>query len=289
MKNEGKKLYHVNSRGDPTTNYIVDMELGTCSCDMGKNGSPCSHQAAIVFHFQVQSFNFVPVIQPSQRQEIAYLAIGDKVKRDIEFYSSLHQRKDETSIKTNPTNNFEATDNFTGSCWDLIREGALDDTGENLPAQILNSTKRADLVGKIDNMAGILKQKLDTNDPQLLAGIEKFLDRFQSLPSDARLASALHLFGSENRRGYSMSSGSRRWGKRIGVQSTASGRRKYGSRGKGQVIAGRPRMSYVKNNKQNSVKQRYKLPIRKKNQVEKKRPHNLSLNISKGKQNAGKW
>lgn len=96
-----------------------------------------------------------------------------------------------------------------------------------LAIEILDAAKKEDLIDKITSMSDTLKDKLDTNDPQLIPGIEKFLVKFHelsSLPSDGRLASALHLFGLEYRRGTSILSCQRRWGKRIGVQATATGR-----------------------------------------------------------------
>ena len=120
-----KKIYHVKSTRDSTIKYIVDMEIGTCSCEKGKNGSPCSHQAAIVYHCHTQSLNFIPTIHPAQRQEIAYLAMGESVRKDPEFYCSLHETREITSNTTKTIK--DSGGDFTGSCWDIIRAGALDD------------------------------------------------------------------------------------------------------------------------------------------------------------------
>ena len=152
---------------------------------------------------------------------------------------------------------------------------------------ILDSSQKADLISKIDSLAQSLKNHLDSNDPQLIPGIKKFLERFNAMKSTGRLASAMYTFGTQTRAGVSLASGNRRWGKRIGVQAMASGRRKYGSKGKGQVVAGRPRTSYV--NKVEGIEKhpRYTIPTRKKKH--KKRQHNLSQNIKIGKQNGGKW
>ena len=46
------------------------------------------------------------------------------------------------------------TTNFTGSSWDIIRAGALDDSIENDTEKIiLDSSQKADLISKIDNLA----------------------------------------------------------------------------------------------------------------------------------------
>ena len=271
-----KNIFHVNSQSEPTK-HIVDMEIGTCSCEKGKNGAPCSHQAAVVYHYHIKSINYIP-IQASQRQDLAYIALGEKARKDSGFYASLHEDLHEDHGTVKPT---EDTSDFSGSAWDVIRAGALSDNDpDDETVEILDTDKKEDLIKKIVEMSEALKTKLNSNDPQLIPGIEKFLLKFHelsSLPSDGRLASALHQFGAEYRRGTSISCGQRRWGKRIGVQATATGRRKYGSRGRGPVVAGRPRVSYTNKSKQREKNSRYTIPVRRKNQVDKKRAHNLSL------------
>ena len=171
-----------------------------------------------------------------------------------------------------------STSDFTGRSWDVVRAGALDDNDrddddDNGDTEIMGQARKKDLLEKIDRMAETMKSQLDSNDPQLVPGIEKFLARFHelsALQTTGRLASALHSFGTETWRGVSRASGNRRWGKRIGVQATASGRRKYSSKGKAQVIAGRPRTSFVNKVKRKDNKLRYTIPLRKKNQMEKK-------------------
>ena len=70
------------------------MEIGICSCDRGGgNGSPCAHQAAVVWHYHTKSFNFVPTLNPSLRQEIGFIALGEMVNQTMKFYSSLQKEQ----------------------------------------------------------------------------------------------------------------------------------------------------------------------------------------------------
>ena len=78
-------VFHVNSQSEPTK-HIVDMEIGTCSCEKGKNAAPCLHQAVVVYHYHIKSINYVP-IQASQRQELAYIALGEKARKDSGLYA----------------------------------------------------------------------------------------------------------------------------------------------------------------------------------------------------------
>ena len=40
--------------------YIVDMELGVCSCPKGTIGAACKHQAAVAKTFNIASVNIAP-------------------------------------------------------------------------------------------------------------------------------------------------------------------------------------------------------------------------------------
>ncbi len=151
---------------------------------------------------------------------------------------------------------------------------------ENSPAVLLQ---------ELDSVFGDLKVRLTDEDPHLRLGVRKFIDRYNKMRknnSTALMTSAFHCFGATH--GGTVTSakgGSIRRGRRIPVQATASGRRKYGSRGKAPSTAGRPLSTKQKENIPSSS--RYQLPLRK--EAKGKRPHNLARSVLKGTQNAGKW
>jgi len=86
-KNE--QTYLVESQTDRGVKYFVDMSVGICSCMAGQDGSPCSHQAAIVKHYGVPSVNCIPTLSSSTRQQIAIIAIGSKAIQEPQFYASF--------------------------------------------------------------------------------------------------------------------------------------------------------------------------------------------------------
>ena len=145
----------------------------------GSNSTPLQHSVS----------EFCPTLHPSLRQDIAFLALGNKASKTIEFNSALCEGMKPVSVTENiATTN---TSDFTGTSWDVIRAGALDDTIENgTEEMILDSSQKADLISKIDSLAQSLKNHLDSNDPQLIPGIKKFLERFNAMKSTGRLASA---------------------------------------------------------------------------------------------------
>ena len=119
---EGNGTYLVNSQTERGVQYLVDMKLGVCSCNGGQDGSPCSHQAAIVKHFHIPSINCIPTLSPETRQHLAMIAIGCQAVQDPNFYSSLHQKKHEQSLcHTDSIQRSNSdTPDFTGTAWDLM-------------------------------------------------------------------------------------------------------------------------------------------------------------------------
>ncbi|CAG8778889.1 2879_t:CDS:2, partial [Dentiscutata erythropus] len=73
------------------TNYIVNSELGICSCPVGMSGAPCKHQGAVAVKFHVSIFNFIPLLTPDDRAIYAYIALG-YITQDKLFYASLYAR-----------------------------------------------------------------------------------------------------------------------------------------------------------------------------------------------------
>ncbi|CAG8808027.1 11770_t:CDS:2, partial [Racocetra persica] len=85
--------------------YIVNSEIGTCTCPMGMNGAPCKHQGAVAMKFHVRILNFLPSLIPSDRMIFTYIALG-QVTKDSSFYASLRVESisQEYSQETRPSN-----------------------------------------------------------------------------------------------------------------------------------------------------------------------------------------
>ena len=61
---------------------MMSTHIGVCTCPKGVDGSPCSHQAAIVLQFDDESCNYIATSSASARMEIAKLAIGNEAIED---------------------------------------------------------------------------------------------------------------------------------------------------------------------------------------------------------------
>ena len=77
--------FSVPSKTERGVKYWVDMSIGQCTCPQGKDGSPCSHQAAIVLHYGSLSVNCIPVMDPTAKQKLAYIANGKEALKEFNF------------------------------------------------------------------------------------------------------------------------------------------------------------------------------------------------------------
>ena len=293
IKQLTKSQYSVPSKTERGVIYHVDMEIGICTCPQGQDGSPCSHQAAVVINFGSPSINCIPTMDPEGKRKLAYIAYGEDAIQDLSFYNTLSQGKctsQEEIHKGSDSKTFELPD-FSSSCWDHIRHGSTSDIDDNTTSNSPLEDNREELCEKVDAIASDIKQRLMADD-QFKLSAEKFTKTYQVLsnkPSNAHLISAFHKFGwcfggtVTTRQG-----GVLRRGRRIPIQAKSAGRRrKTISRGKAVAIQGRAPAGALC--KQRSASQdKYFLPIKQHNSSIK-RPHSLKENIAKGQQNAGKW
>ena len=155
------------------TEYLVDMSLGTCSCPAGRDGSPCSHQHAVILHYQKASLNYIPTMHPAARQKLAYIALGDKVEKRLQFYTSIGQKHDEAQ-NPNTVEDTVGGPDFTASCWSSICDGAKDDDNHDEDAQDNHMQK---LTTDLDEVVADLKTQMES-DPHLASGVQKFTERY---------------------------------------------------------------------------------------------------------------
>ena len=270
-----KSHYIVPSKEEREVVYHVDVEVGICTCPHGQDGSPCSHQAAVVLHFGCASVNFIPILNPEGKRSLAIIAYGEDAVQDLMFYSTLSQPK--------PTATQQVTDSsqldFSASCWDHFRMGEMNE----------KHTQQSELCRRIDVITDDMKKRLMA-DTIFQQSAEKFVTTYVKLssePTSAHITSALHKFGwCYGGTITSQQGGVLRRSRRIPIQVKSAGRRTI-SRGKAQTPPGRAPSSTYK--KAVTISDKYILPVRKINSIYSKRPHSLQQSVKQGKQDAGKW
>ena len=245
VHDEAEQTYLVESQTERGVKYLVDMSVGVCSCTAGQDGSPCSHQAAVVRHYGVPSINCIPTLSPQIRQEIATITLGSNAIQNYQFYASLRQEKQEIKV---PVPSHDDQD-FSGTAWDLVRSMAIDadepiEEGNSSEPNIIDDIP--EFTSKIDEFAADIKSRMQ-HTPLIAQAMKTLLRRYSSLTQpgtfvNARLSSALHRFGwTFGGATQSGQGGYFRRGRRIPVNAKSAGRRHGKSKkGKGKTLQGRP-------------------------------------------------
>ena len=86
MKHIREKIYVVHEcKEEEMLDYLVDMEIGICSCPTGSTGAACKHQAAVAKHFKLVSINVAPVHSKETRHLFAVIARGGRKHSAYKF------------------------------------------------------------------------------------------------------------------------------------------------------------------------------------------------------------
>ena len=87
--------YSIPSESSPKIVYIINTEIGICSCKIGCSGAFCKHQAWIHENLKIQLPN-LPPITLIERHTLGILALGDKCP-EAAFFLGLKECLPETS------------------------------------------------------------------------------------------------------------------------------------------------------------------------------------------------
>ena len=149
-------MVKVKNQSENDVLYEVNTSIGVCTCSKGADGSPCSHQAAVVLKYGDVSCNTITTLSALARMNIAKLALGKAASEDLSFYTSVHQKalqakygSEEESVlpleevqptildqdvSTNDADDISDDDfkpSFSGSAWDLVRASIEEVRREN--------------------------------------------------------------------------------------------------------------------------------------------------------------
>ena len=118
--------------------FLVDMDIGICSCSRGSSGAACKHQAAVARDFNICTVNLPPFHSKIARQTFAVLAMGTTYTMDVDFYADLRNQGNSLKLDVMHTST-------TNSSWNTSREPTTDDidpndSGPNLLDHIHNSS-----------------------------------------------------------------------------------------------------------------------------------------------------
>jgi hypothetical protein len=220
-----ENTYTVNSQSKAGTQYVVDMNIGACSCYVGCTGGPCKHQSAVALVMKLPSWNMLPVNSAAMRQLLCEVALGSGGLPSADWFQSLRSDNDavQTASAQTVTTALPAAEpevEQTSSSADIDADMQPDDADQTLDQFTAACSKIAELYKQAPSL--------------MRPAMESFCRQTSNMSTMSAMQSALMCFGKYSGCGSRMSSG-----KKIGVQPTAVARRKCALGGRRRLHVGR--------------------------------------------------
>ncbi|KAF4529821.1 hypothetical protein B566_EDAN013989 [Ephemera danica] len=86
--NDNTDSYRIKSQVDKSEMYIVETNIGACTCKQGSQGGYCEHQSAVHIKYHL-SFPNSPILTVDERKLLFYIANGNSVNMPDEFFKPL--------------------------------------------------------------------------------------------------------------------------------------------------------------------------------------------------------
>ncbi|XP_078686972.1 uncharacterized protein LOC144919399 [Branchiostoma floridae x Branchiostoma belcheri] len=189
-------IFTVASGSRPEQSYTVDMTVGTCSCSVGKDGSPCKHQYVLWAANKSHCPNFVAVTDSVERQKLAKIAIGETLP--LSFYSNLRTASCIVTPETPPATSTSIVHDHVESVDMEAQEQSCEGQEAHVETDSESCIESASTL--LHKSFEQITQKLNsTNDTNLARAIMKFSKRVTRLTGPttmpSNLIAALHNFG----------------------------------------------------------------------------------------------
>ena len=186
--------------------FLVDMEVGTCSCIRGVTGSECEHQAAIAKEYNIYAVNIPSFFSKTARKTFATLAVGTKKEMHLDFYADL---KDASTSPTNDPDHVIGEDESECLSSSTVEDNHQTSGIETKMFTDSNSEEQSELnkcieayKEKLFDIANDILMRVQTGDGNLISGLNRFIRQYGKIKSaicpTPVIAHALHTFGKED-------------------------------------------------------------------------------------------
>lgn len=203
-----ENIFLINCPTNENMSYVVNGNIGVCTCYSGNSGALCKHQCFLIEHQKIKLPNALPV-NKEERYLLAYLALGRNKCPEPDFFDDLKQPEHEIIPIEIP--DFADADASTTV---EIENTTLSEK------QNISEVRKCQLLAELDRIKSIVTDGVDDEvETHLLHTLQKVKGR-----NDLK---KLTFFRSAH--------------KRIDVQPTSIARRRKGlTKTKKRVPAGRP-------------------------------------------------
>lgn len=192
-----EKVLLKESDSEIILDYLVDMDLGVCSCP---TGAACRHQAAVAKEFKLASVNVAPVHSKQSRHTFAVIARGEQHTRGIEFYGDLMENDLQDKASDLP----KLASNRDGGSSN-VENSSMDE--KIPPPSVFTESNSHDNSGSLKNVyqdalteiMDDLTERLMEGDHNLISGVTKFIKSYKQMAKsqapNSAISYALHNFG----------------------------------------------------------------------------------------------
>ena len=180
--------------------YVVDMELCTCSCSAGQTGAACKHQAAVAKRFKIAKLNTVPIHCKATRQLFATIARGSHYVMEAEFYADLT----DTGAKESDLKLLSAAVNTTQNDENAHKDNDIHpDVSDNINTYMYDSEdpwqQLSYLKESLNKITSDTMSRLEETNHNILSGVTKFIRTYNTMKEShsptTTITYALHNFG----------------------------------------------------------------------------------------------
>lgn len=210
-----QNIFLIQNPKDENISYIVNGNIGVCTCYSGKSGALCKHQCFLIENQKIKLPNALP-IDREERYLLGYLALGKECPKP-EFFHELKQSMDEIIP-------MEIPQYFTDTDYTIANASSTIEVKSTTLSEKQNivEARKCQLLSELDRIKSIVTDGVDDDtETHLLQTLQKVKNR-----NDLK---KLTFFRSV------------RTHKRINVQPTSIARRRKGlTKTKKRVPAGRP-------------------------------------------------
>ncbi|CAI6354853.1 unnamed protein product [Macrosiphum euphorbiae] len=214
------------------TQYLVDLDLGICSCPRGDTGFPCKHQMFIAQKLNIDLSICLPMTE-DMKKKLHIIASGCS---DIEsgWYGSA---TDMNYVEFNEDNNKDSDQNS------IQTNKQSKQINENMDPEINNENidqTYDEVMDSFNKTVEDMKKKFDSDKTYFLPAITSFVNSYKkNVRTDASLTSAMETFGKYSGLNHTSKKPKLCSNKEIGTQPTARSRRVTQIGGRKTLIAGR--------------------------------------------------
>ena len=269
----GNNTFNVPSESILNLKYLVDMEIGLCSCPVGRTRGPCKHKHVVSTSFNLPSFDILPTQNAEMRKFYNFLGVGKE--EHVSWFRPLNE-PDKSSVNPIGTTELRTEHEQPSSSSMSIDSSEVIDSGEadRTLRDDENNHEMKEFLQSLDELKDTVKNRFQRDPVNYANALRAFKKQCDLLikGNDAMVQKSLHNFGKEQT--MAAVKGRKKNGGRIPIQSRSKARRVFKMRGSGTAIQGRPTKDLSNTKSTDGDVVYYSLP--KSKTRKKSRPHSLS-------------